>query len=187
MGVAAEEGVIPDGRGDEGPSVLRESSASSWRDSEGAGPGNDGIDLSVLYRRHRLSMVRRARLLTGSFEIAEEVVQEAFVKFQLAPSVAQRPQQYLRTIVVNPSRGHLRRLLLERGLKQELRIVVPAPDVDETWAVLCSLPSRQRAVLALRYYEDLSEAEIAGVLGCRLGTLKSSLHRALAALRRRLS
>jgi RNA polymerase sigma factor (sigma-70 family) len=145
------------------------------------------VDYSLLYGRQRLAMVRLARLLTGSFEVAEEIVQEAFLKLQLAPSVAQSPDAYLRTIVTNLSRGHLRRLRLERALLPEGRIVHPAAEIDETWAVVCALPFRQRAVLALRYYEDLPEAEIAQVLGCRLGTVKSSHHRALAAMRRQLS
>jgi RNA polymerase sigma factor (sigma-70 family) len=144
-------------------------------------------DYSVLFERQRQPMVRLARLLTGSFEIAEEVVQEAFVKLQLAPSVARSPEAYLRTIVTNLSWGYLRRLRLERALLPQTRIVHPEPEVDETWAAVCELPFRQRAVLALRYYEDLPEAEIAELLGCRIGTVKSSHHRALATLRERLS
>jgi RNA polymerase sigma factor (sigma-70 family) len=145
------------------------------------------VDLSLLYRRQRPAMVRLAQLLTGSFEIAEEVVQEAFVKLQLAPAVAQTPEYYLRAIVANLARDHLRRLRLERALRPEARIVVSAPEVDETWGAVCLLPFRQRAVLALRYYEDLAEAEIAQILGCRIGTVKSTHHRALATLRRKLS
>jgi RNA polymerase sigma factor (sigma-70 family) len=146
-----------------------------------------GVDVTVRYGRRRQAMVRLARILTGSFEIAEELVQEAFVKLQLTPTVAQNPDAYLRTIVTNLSWGYLRRLRLERALRPDDRIVVPAPEVDETWAVVCRLPFRQRAVLALRYYEDLPEAEIADILGCRLGTVKSAHHRALATLRRELS
>ncbi|HEX2039468.1 MAG TPA: sigma-70 family RNA polymerase sigma factor [Acidimicrobiales bacterium] len=59
--------------------------------------------------------------------------------------------------------------------------------MDETWDVLRRLPYRQRAVLVLRYYEDLSEAEIADVLDCRPGTVKSAANRALARLREELS
>jgi RNA polymerase sigma factor (sigma-70 family) len=144
-------------------------------------------DFNLLYGRQRSSMVRLARLLTGSLEVAEELVQDAFVKLQLAPTVVQNPEYYLRTIVANLSRGHLRRLRLERALRPEARIVLAPPEIDETWQALCRLPFRQRAVLALRYYEDFSEAEIARVLGCRLGTVKSSHHRALATLKRELS
>jgi RNA polymerase sigma factor (sigma-70 family) len=66
-------------------------------------------------------------------------------------------------------------------------VIVDDPEIDETWAAVCRLPFRQRAVLALRFYEDLPEAEIARVLGCRPGTVKSSLHRGLAKLREELS
>jgi RNA polymerase sigma factor (sigma-70 family) len=145
------------------------------------------MDVTPLYARQRQPMVRLARLLTGSFEVAEELVQEAFVKFQLATTVPQNPDYYLRTIVVNLSWGHLRRQRLERAHRPERRIMIPAPELDETWAVVCRLPFRQRAVLALRYYEDRSEAEIAQILGCRIGTVKSAHHRALATLRRQLS
>jgi RNA polymerase sigma factor (sigma-70 family) len=160
-------------------------------EAAGADPPASPVDVTVLYARQRPSMVRLARLLTGSFEIAEELVQEAFVKLQLSPTVAENPDSYLRTIVTNLSWGYLRRLRLERAFRPldrgRERIVVPAPEIDETWAAVCRLPFRQRAVLALRYYEDLPEAEIAQILGCRLGTVKSSHHRALATLKRQLS
>jgi DNA-directed RNA polymerase specialized sigma24 family protein len=119
------------------------------------------VDLDLLYRGQRQTMVGLARLLTGSFEVAEELVQEAFLKLQLAPSVPQNPKNYLRSIVTNLVRGHLRRLRLETTRRLETRIVVPAQDVDETWAAICRLPFRQRAVVALRYYEDLPETDVA--------------------------
>jgi RNA polymerase sigma factor (sigma-70 family) len=56
-------------------------------------------------------------------------------------------------------------------------------DRDALWRAVCSLPPRQRAVVVLRYYEDLSEAEIADVLGCSRGTVKSTASNALANLR----
>jgi DNA-directed RNA polymerase specialized sigma24 family protein len=59
------------------------------------------------------------------------------------------------------------------------------PDRD-LWAVVQSLPPRQRAAVALRFYEDLSEAQTAAILGCSVGTVKSHTHRALATLRTRL-
>jgi RNA polymerase sigma factor (sigma-70 family) len=64
---------------------------------------------------------------------------------------------------------------------------VAPTDVDETWLAVLRLPFRQRAVLALRYYADLPEGEIAALLGCRIGTVKSARHRALTALRKELS
>jgi RNA polymerase sigma factor (sigma-70 family) len=145
------------------------------------------IDFALLFRDQRGPMVTLARMLTGSLEVAEDVVQEAFVKIQSAPETPRAPESYLRTIVINLSRGYLRRLRIERALDPEQRIVMPAVELDDTWVAICHLPFRQRAVLALRYYEDLSEVEIARVLDCRVGTVKSAHHRALVALRRKLS
>ena len=58
--------------------------------------------------------------------------------------------------------------------------VTEVPELDETWDVLRRLPPRQRAAVVLRFYEDLSEAAIAELLGCRPGTVKSLIHRGLA-------
>ena len=97
------------------------------------------------------------------------------------------PPAYLRTSVANLARSRLRRLRLERRIAPHDHIIVNIPDIDETWEAVCRLPFRQRAVLVLRYYEDLTEADIAQVLDCRLGTVKSTMHRALARLRKELS
>ena len=61
---------------------------------------------------------------------------------------------------------------------------VPVLDRSLLWPLVCALPDRQRAVIVLRYYEDLSEAQIADVLGCAPGTVKSQASAAMAALRR---
>jgi RNA polymerase sigma factor (sigma-70 family) len=144
-------------------------------------------DLTALYRRQREAMVRLARLLTGSTAVAEEVVQEAFLRMHQLRHGPQNPEGYLRTTVVNLSRSHLRRLRLERRQSARERLTFTDPEIDETWEAVCRLPYRQRAVLALRFYEDLSEADIARVLRCRPGTVKSSLHRGLSKLREELS
>jgi RNA polymerase sigma-70 factor (sigma-E family) len=144
-------------------------------------------DLATLYRRQRDVMVRLARLFTGSSVVAEEVVQEAFLRMHQQRTRPDNPDGYLRTTVANLSRSHLRRLRLERRLPPPDRVVSSDPVIDETWAAVCRLPFRQRAVLALRFYEDLSEAEIARLLDCRVGTVKSSLHRGLSKLREELS
>ena len=144
-------------------------------------------ELTDLYRRQRAPMIRFARLLTGSNALAEEVVQESFLKLHQLRQRPRNPDGYLRTTVANLSRSHLRRLRLERRPQPRDRITLADPDIDETWAVVCRLPFRQRAALVLRFYEDLSEAEIARVLGCRPGTVKSNLHRGLTTLREELS
>ncbi len=144
-------------------------------------------DLAILYRRQRDAMIRLARLFTGSGVVAEEVVQEAFLRMHQQRTRPDKPDAYLRTTVANLSRSHLRRLRLERRLPPPDRVASADPVIDETWTAVCRLPFRQRAVLALRFYEDLPEAEIARLLDCRVGTVKSSLHRGLSKLREELS
>jgi RNA polymerase sigma-70 factor (sigma-E family) len=151
-------------------------------------PGSEPTpDLASLYRSQRPAMVRLARLLTRSESIAEEVVQDAFLQLHRRREPPENPGAYLRTTVANLSRNHLRRLKLEQRWSPRERVSFDDPEIDETWAILCRLPFRQRAVIALRFYEDLSEAEIARVLGCRPGTVKSSLHRGLSKLREEMS
>jgi RNA polymerase sigma-70 factor (sigma-E family) len=140
--------------------------------------------LEALYRVQRDPMVRLARLITGSKAIAEEVVQDAFLRVAEKVEFVENPDGYLRTTVVNLARNHIRRLRLERQLPPPDVVNSSEPAVDEMWAAICRLPFSQRAVLALRFYEDLSEDEIARTLDCRVGTVKSRLHRGLANLRK---
>lgn len=139
--------------------------------------------LVALYRDHYVRMVRLAFLLTGSNAHSEEVVQDAFIRLRTRPDLAD-PAAYLRTMVVNACRDQIRRRLLHDRvtlrLAREEAVVDP---VDELRDALDVLPERQRAVLVLRYYEGMSEAEIASVLGCRPGTVKSLAHRGLERLR----
>ncbi len=144
-------------------------------------------DLTALYGRQREAMIRLARLLTGSRAIAEEIVQEAFLKMHQLDRPLENPDAYLRTTVANLSKSYLRRLRLERRAPAEPRITLEEPEIDETWAAVCRLPFRLKAVLVLRFYLDLSEADISDVLGCRPGTVKSRLHRGLSKMREELS
>ena len=136
---------------------------------------------------NRSGMVRLAYVITGSREIAEEVVQEAFVRLHQRWSWVENPVGFLRTVVTNLSRSELRRAKVRRRKLVSSVLGVREPEVDETWSAVCRLPFRQRAVLALRYYADLPETEIAQILGCPLGTVKSSHHRAISKLREELS
>ncbi len=143
-------------------------------------------DVEDLYRSQRLAMVRLARLLTDSSAVAEEIVQDAFIRFARSPGRKNEPAAYLRVIVVNLCRSQQRRTLIERRLAPRAPLLSGIPEIDETWDLVRKLPFRQRAVLMLRYYEDLSEADTARVLNCRPGTVKSALHRGIAALRKQL-
>jgi RNA polymerase sigma-70 factor (sigma-E family) len=140
--------------------------------------------LADLHQERYAAMVRLATLLLDSQALAEEVVQDCFVRlFPRFDRIAD-PVAYLRRAVVNGCRSVGRRQSLER--RRQLG-AVPKVDVlgaDELLDALAALPGRQRAALVLRYYEDLPVPKIAEVLGCRPGTVKSLIHRGLAQLRK---
>jgi RNA polymerase sigma-70 factor (sigma-E family) len=140
------------------------------------------------------AVLRFAAVLTGDRGLAEDVVQEvlarAIARWQ-AISRLDRPEAYVRTMIVNEYLSWRRRswrlVLAGAGTNVAGR---PAPDHaagyverDAIFTELAKLPLRQRAVLVLRYYEGLSDVEIAEVLGCRPATVRGYACRALAALR----
>ena len=139
----------------------------------------------TLYRERYDPMVRLAYLMTGSQAIAEELVQDAFVSVHRSWARATNPSAYLRTAVVNACRSWGRRQTLERLRK-------PAPPeastlvADEMWDVLQTLPSRQRAAIVLRFYEDLPDDEIAALLGCKVATVRTAVFRGLEKLRKEI-
>ena len=149
--------------------------------------------LADLYLSYSDGAVRLAYLLTGDRSVAEDLVQDAFVKLAGRFADLRDPgafEAYLRKTVVNLARMHFRRRRLERAYlhreRREPRPNATLPDVaayEEMKRALLSLPHRQRAALVLRYYEDLSEAQIAEVLRCRPGTVKSLLSRGVRGLR----
>jgi RNA polymerase sigma factor (sigma-70 family) len=140
-------------------------------------------DLVSLYRSRYDDMVRLAFLLTGSAAEAEEIVQEAFVRIRGRIDCVDNPAAYLRTTVVNGCRNRYRRLLVERRHDRAADRTV-SDHIDELSDALAALALRQRTVIVLRFYAGLSETEIASVLGCRPGTVKSLCHRGLAELRK---
>jgi RNA polymerase sigma factor (sigma-70 family) len=96
------------------------------------------------------------------------------------------PLPYLRNAVFNGCRSLGRR----RRIEHERRPPPPTPanqEPDELWDALATLNDRQRAAIVLRFYVDLPEADIAAVLGCRPATVRSSVHRALAKLRKEIA
>jgi RNA polymerase sigma-70 factor (sigma-E family) len=156
----------------------------------------EGGRLGRLYERHAPAAVRLAYLLTGDRALAEDLVQEAFVKLVGRFADLRDPgafEAYLRRTVVNLARMHSRRLRRERAyLDRELQLPPVAstqPDVathQDMREALLALPERQRAAVVLRFYEDLSELQIADVLKCRPGTVKSLLARGKQGLRRQM-
>lgn len=151
--------------------------------------------LEQLYAAHWRRLVRLSVLLVRDAGLAEELVQDAFVAVHSQWSRLRDPDRalaYLRQAVVNRSRSALRhRAVVERHARSIRPVDVPdpAPATLRREAVLDAmraLPARQREVLALRYYLDLSEAEIAETLGISRGAVKSHASRGAAALRRLL-
>ena len=137
-----------------------------------------------LYEECFASMVRLATALTGSEASAEDLVQDAFVRVHAHWGRINTPTAYLRKTVVNACRSAGRRASRGRTIASlELATSGTLP-TDELFDVLATLPYRQRAALVLQYYEGLTQAEIAEVLGCRVGTVASLVHRGLAQLRR---
>src|SRR3954465_14195732 len=148
-----------------------------------------------LYRVQRLPLLRLAVLLTDDRATAEDVVQDAFLALQrrwhaVDPAAA---AGYLRTSVVNGVRSlHRRRVVARRHLHAVATEDVPPADLAlllpqdqrEVVTALRTLPRRQREVLVLRYWSELSEAEIADALGIARGTVKSSAARGRAALQK---
>lgn len=143
--------------------------------------------LAELYAVQYAPMVRLAYLLTGSTAVAEDLVQDSFVRLQQHWTDAREPAAYLRRSVVNACNSHHRRVGTERSHFHELVTDTVAPETPVILDALAALPYRQRAALVLRFYEDRTEAEIAAALGCRPATVRSLVHRGLAALRKVIS
>jgi RNA polymerase sigma-70 factor (sigma-E family) len=141
------------------------------------------------------ALLRYAVLLTGDRELARDVVQEvlvrALVKWRRV-GAANDPYAYVRTMVTNEFLSRRRRKVLETvpltfAALDGPAAPVPVDERSDLWYRLATLPKQQRAVLVLRYYEDLSDAEIADVLRCRSSTVRAYAARALATLRVELS
>jgi RNA polymerase sigma-70 factor (sigma-E family) len=164
-----------------------------------------GVDdaISALYAAHWRGLVRLAWLLVHDQQAAEDVVQEAFVATYRRWGSLRSPDAalgYLRTATVNGSRSALRK----RGVRERYAAAQAlSPDHtrpmdsaeasalvttqrQEVLAVLYALPVRQREVLVLRYYLDLSESDIAAALGISRGAVKSHASRGISTLRSRL-
>jgi RNA polymerase sigma-70 factor (sigma-E family) len=147
-----------------------------------------------LYAAHYRRLVRLSVLLVRDVETAEEVVQDSFVAMHGRWRRLRDPDKglaYLRQTVVNRSRSVLRHRGVEARHVTPVRADRPGADEEavaterrtQVLDALRALPNRQREVLALRYYLDLSEAEIAETLGISRGAVKSHASRGAASLR----
>ena len=140
------------------------------------------------------ALLRYATVLSGDADLARDLVQEVLVRALLKwrrVSAADEPYAYVRTMVTNEYLSLMRRRRVRatasryEGLDDAV-LADPASTVTQRldlWRAVLALPLRQRAVIVLRYYEDLSDTDIAQTLGCRPTTVRGYAHRALSALR----
>lgn len=146
----------------------------------------DTVTFETLYEQRFVPMVRLAYTLVDTRQQAEEVVQDAFAAVYERFHRLENPEAYLRVTVLNGCRRVLRRRMLSR------RQPVPPTEDGELGAshvldAIRRLPHRQRSMVVLRYDLQLTDREIAATLGVPIGTVKSTIHRALAELRKELS
>lgn len=154
------------------------------------------IDLDALFRNHATALLRLAVVLTGDRPLAEELVQEAFVRLHRSgttPAIGAE-LAYLRRTVINLSHGHHRHLGVVRGHRPDAPGAQASAETDVVRRdgqrlvvdAVRALPERQRDCIVLRFYSDLTDAEIADTLDISTGSVKTHLHRARAALADRL-
>lgn len=133
-------------------------------------------------------LLRFAYFLTGDARAAEDLVQDAFVRLYRADRHIEAAgfRAYARRTIVNLHRSRFRRARAERRAMTASTTPSesgnPEP-VDHVWRAILALPRGQRACVALRFYEHMSEQEIADTLGVSTGTVKKQMHRAMSALR----
>lgn len=154
--------------------------------------GTDAAFAALVATYHE-RLARLAYLLCSNREQAEDAVSEAYAKTwpRFRKGQVENPPVYLRTAVVNQVRGGLRRRLLERREERRQRVdwrdsASPHRDVEDREVLgpaLQRLSATQRAVIVLRFYEDMSEEDVASLLDVPVGTVKSRCARGLAQLR----
>ena len=136
------------------------------------------------------ALLRTAYLLTHDHALAEDLLQTALAKSWFAwGRISGSPEAYVRKVLVNTFSSWWRRRWNGEQVTEDL----PERGVDDTsdavavehdlWTAMERLPRRQRAVIVLRYFEDLTEVQTADALGCSIGTVKSQASKALAKLR----
>jgi len=147
---------------------------------------SESRDFQAFYICEYQATVRLAGFLAGDRSVAEDLAQESFVRLQDTCVCLENSGGYLRTTLVNLCRNHHRRTGREalRLVRHGVTPTVVSERAAELDATLQRLPYDERAVVVLRYWLGLSEAEIVAHLGCRPGTVKSRPARALGKIRK---
>lgn len=169
-----------------GPPPRGGAGAPGWTGDDGPVSTRESFEAFVAARSRPL--LRTAYLLTRDAHLAEDLLQTALAKaWGSWGRVESNPEAYVRRILVNTYSSWWRRRWNGEAPTAELP-ERPADDQDrgsstDLRAALAQLPKRQRAVIVLRFFEDLTEAQTAETLGCSVGTVKSQTSKALAKLR----
>ena len=142
-------------------------------------------DVGELFRDRREPMARLAYVLTSDAAVSDEIVQEAFLKVHTNWAQITNPSAYLRAAVVNGCRSHHRHIIVERSIPAD-RTRAEFAVTDEISDALAKVSYPRRAVLALRYFCDLPDSEIAELLHIRPATVRSRIARGLKDLRKEL-
>jgi RNA polymerase sigma-70 factor (sigma-E family) len=148
------------------------------------------MDFATWVDDYQRSLLAFAQLVAGDAYTAEDLVQtalaRAYLKWSTIGAPGQHPLGYVHRIIVNENAS-----LWRRAWKRRERSTASVPDrasaegagYDQTWAMVQTLPARQRSVIALRYYADLSVAQTAEAMGCSAGAVKTHTSRAMAKLK----
>jgi RNA polymerase sigma-70 factor (sigma-E family) len=158
----------------------------------------DAVDFEQWVTEKADALLRFAYVLTGDKTLAEDAVQDALTTAcarWTRVSRADDPEAYVKRMVVNAHISWWRRFRRrEAPVEEPTRTAAAAPDgvgsraeAEAVWALCATLPDKQRTAVVLRFYEELSYAEIAHLLHCAEATARSHVHRALAVLKDTLS
>ncbi|HET6299727.1 MAG TPA: SigE family RNA polymerase sigma factor [Kribbella sp.] len=157
----------------------------------------DELDFDTWVSLRGAGLLRFAYLITRDHGRAEEAVQDALVAaYSRWSRIGAEPDAYVRRCIINADISRWRRFFRRETPVGDPDLLSSGPGADHAvthaekdavWTLCASLPTRQRAAVVLRYYEGLPDAEIAEILGCSAGTVRSQIHRALASLRTTLS
>jgi RNA polymerase sigma factor (sigma-70 family) len=147
------------------------------------------LTFDEVYREQRPKLVRTAYLIVRSQHVAEELVHDGFLRLHQHFDTVEAPGGFLHTTVVRLCLTWLKRRDMEQDRTQ--RVEFPSvvrddgavEDADALWSALADLDPDRRAVLVLRFYEDLPYERIAEIVECPVGTVRSRIHRGLADLR----
>ncbi len=148
-----------------------------------AAPAQFEVDVNGLFVEHRARLLGLAAAITLDRSVSEEIVQDAFAGLQRHRGRVDNAVGYLQRSVVNLSVNVVRRRQVAGRHPAARPLPASTPEIDETWMSVLRLPARERAVVVLRFWQDMTIDAIAETLGWPAGSVKSTLHRALSHLK----